>query len=388
MKIAIVINTTWNIFNFRMGLLEALQSDGHEIHAISPADEYVTHLVDTGIIHHHVSISAHGSNPIKDCALLMDLMRLYIKIKPDVILHYTIKPNIYGSLAAAILKIPVVNNVSGLGSAFHRKTITYYMVQLLYKLAFINADKIFFQNNEDRNFFVQKKLVRSAKTDLLPGSGINLRKFHPVHYQKGSPFVFLMVARLISDKGIFEYVEAIRHLRSKGYQAKFQLLGAFDAKPDRAVKPEMIDAWEKEGLLEYLGVTDHVQEIMSQSHCVVLPSYREGTPRVLLEAGSLCKPIVATDVAGCHHVVKDGCNGFLCKPMDSIDLANKMQLILESPEEQLRKMGENGRQLIETTFDENRVIDKYRQAIFQFDIPLPFSLQKRVQSLTDTITVG
>lgn len=366
MKVAIVINTTWNIFNFRMGLLDSLQRDGHEIHAISPTDEYVPHLLKVGITHHHIMISAHGSNPITDSVLLINFIRLYNKINPDVILHYTIKPNIYGSLAAAILRIPVINNVSGLGSAFHRKSITYFMVQALYKLAFIKAEKIFFQNDEDRNFFVQKKLVRKSKTDLLPGSGINLRKFQPVDYQKGLPFTFLMVARLISDKGIFEYVEAIRHMRKYGCNAKFQLLGGFDSKPDRAVKPDMIQAWEKEGLVEYLGVSDNVKEIMEKAHCVVLPSYREGTPRVLLEAASLCKPIVATDVPGCHHVVKDGFNGFLCKPMDSIDLAEKMQSILDSTQETLRTMGINGRQYVQDNFDERRVIQKYNHAISEF----------------------
>lgn len=371
MKIVIVVNTTWNIYNFRMGLLESLQSDGHEIHAISPTDEYVPHLLKAGITHHPISISAHGSNPIKDSMLLMNFIQLYSKISPDVILHYTIKPNIYGSLAAAILRIPVINNVSGLGSAFHHKTITYYMVQALYKLAFIKAEKIFFQNDEDRSFFVQKNLVKKAKTDLLPGSGINLRKFQPIDYYKGSPFIFLMVARLISDKGIFEYVEAIRHLRKQKCNAKFQLLGAFDSKPDRAVKPDMIEAWEKEGLLEYLGVSDQVREIMGKADCVVLPSYREGTPRVLLEAASLCKPMVATDVPGCHHVVKDGFNGLLCKPMNAIDLAQKMQSILDSSEQTLRAMGINGRKYVQDNFDENKVIEKYKQAIFQFSLLQP-----------------
>jgi glycosyltransferase involved in cell wall biosynthesis len=365
MKIAIVINTTWNIYNFRMGLLESLQNEGHEIHAISPTDAYVPHLTKAGITHHHVTINAHGSNPIKDSVLLIDFIRLYWKINPDVILHYTIKPNIYGSLAASILRIPVINNVSGLGSAFQHKTITYYMVQTLYKLAFIKAEKIFFQNDEDRNFFVKKRLVRWAKTGLLPGSGINLRKFLPVEYQKGSPFTFLMVARLISDKGIFEYVEAIRHLRKKGCNATFQLLGGFDSKPDRAVKPEMVETWVKEGLVEYLGVSDHVMEIMLKAHCVVLPSYREGTPRVLLEAASLCKPIVTTDVPGCHHIVKDGFNGLLCKPMDAIDLAEKMQSILNFSEATLRTMGTNGRHYVQDKFDESKVIDKYKQAIGQ-----------------------
>ncbi len=371
MKIVIVVNTTWNIYNFRMGLLESLQSDGHEIHAISPTDEYVPHLLKAGITHHPISISAHGSNPIKDSMLLLNFIQLYSKISPDVILHYTIKPNIYGSLAAAILRIPVINNVSGLGSAFHHKTITYYMVQALYKLAFIKAEKVFFQNDEDRNFFVQKNLVKKAKTDLLPGSGINLRKFQTIDYHKGSPFIFLMVARLISDKGIFEYVEAIRHLRKKKCNAKFQLLGAFDSKPDRAVKPDMIEAWENEGLLEYLGVSDQVREIMGKADCVVLPSYREGTPRVLLEAASLCKPMVATDVPGCHHVVKDGFNGLLCKPMNAIDLAEKMQSILDSSEQTLCTMGINGRKYVQDNFDENRVVEKYKQAIFQFSLLQP-----------------
>lgn len=379
MKIVIVVNTTWNIYNFRMGLLESLQSDGHEIHAISPTDQYVPCLLKAGITHHPVSINAHGSNPIKDSMLLMNFIKLYSKISPDVILHYTIKPNIYGSLAAAILQIPVINNVSGLGSAFHHKTITYYMVQTLYKLAFIKAEKIFFQNDEDRNFFVQKKLVRKPKTDLLPGSGINLKKFQPIDYHKGSPFIFLMVARLISDKGIFEYVEAIRHLRKKKCNAKFQLLGAFDSKPDRAVKPDMIEAWEKEGLLEYLGVSDQVKEIMGKADCVVLPSYREGTPRVLLEAASLCKPMVATDVPGCHHVVKDGFNGLLCKPMNAIDLAEKMQSILDSSEQTLRTMGINGRKYVQDNFDESRVIEKYKQAIFQFSLLPPLKQVVQLQ---------
>ncbi len=365
MKIAIVINTTWNIYNFRMGLLDALRNEGHEIHAISPTDEYVGHLKNAGIGHHHINISAHGSNPVKDFGLLIQLMNLYSRIKPDVILHYTIKPNIYGSMAAALLQIPVINNVSGLGSAFQRKTVTYFMVKFLYKLAFINAEKIFFQNNEDREFFHSMKLVSLDRTDLLPGSGINLKRFEAVPYKKSNPFVFLMVARLISDKGIFEYIKAIKQLRSKGCTARFQLLGAYDSKPDRAISKEMIQEWTHQGLIEYLGVTDNVKEVMAMSDCVVLPSYREGTPRVLLEACCLTKPIVTTDVPGCHHVVKHGFNGFLCRPMDAIDLAEKMQLIIKASESELRQMGINGRNLVEVNFDENLVIEKYRDAIRQ-----------------------
>jgi glycosyltransferase involved in cell wall biosynthesis len=365
MKIALFINTSWNIYNFRMGLIEGLKRDGHEVHAISPTDEYSRYLIDAGIPHHPVSMDAQGINPIKDFALILRLIKVFSQVKPDLILQFTIKPNIYGSLAAAVLQIPVINNVSGLGAAFQKKNLVHRVASLLYKIAFRVPQKVFFQNEEDQKLFIESKLVSEQKTDLLPGSGINVRKFAPVEYRNNGPFVFLMIARLIMDKGLMEYINAIRIMKARGIDARFQLLGACDSKNERSVNLNTVEHWVEEGLIEYLGTTDDVKSFIAEANCVVLPSYREGTPRVLLEAASLCRPIVTTNVPGCRQVVKDKHNGLLCKPKDANSLAEKMEEMTKLPTDQLRQLGINGRKLVETEYDENFVVEKYRNAIKQ-----------------------
>lgn len=365
MKIALFINTSWNIYNFRMGLIEGLKREGHEIHAISPTDEYSRLLIDAGITHHPVSMEAQGINPFRDFALVLRLIKVFSQVKPDLILQFTIKPNIYGSLAAAVLQIPVINNVSGLGATFQKKNIVHHVASLLYRVAFRFPRKVFFQNEEDQKLFIESRLVSKHKTDLLPGSGINIQKFAPAEYKSNGPFIFLMIARLIMDKGLMEYINAIRILRLRGIDARFQLLGALDPKNERSVNLKTIENWVEEGLVEYLGTTDNVADFIADANCVVLPSYREGTPRVLLEAASLCRPVVTTDVPGCRQVVKDGFNGLLCLPKDVNSLAEKMEDMTKLSIEALRQMGLNGRKLVENEYDERLVVEKYLSAIKQ-----------------------
>lgn len=367
MKIAIFINTSWNIYNFRMGLIEGLKRDGHEVHAISPTDEYSRYLTEAGIPHHPVSMDAQGINPIKDFVLMLRLIKLFSQVKPDLILQFTIKPNIYGSLAASVLQIPVINNVSGLGATFQKKNIVRRIASLLYKVAFRFPKKVFFQNEEDQKLFIESRLVSNNKTGLLPGSGINVTKFAPAEYKSSGPFIFLMIARLIVDKGLMEYINAIRIMRLRGIDARFQLLGAIDPKNERSVNLKTIENWVDEGLVEYLGTTDNVRNFIADANCVVLPSYREGTPRVLLEAASLCRPIVTTDVPGCRQVVKNGFNGLLCLPKDANSLAEKMEDMTKRSIEDLRQMGLNGRKLVENEYDERLVVEKYLSAIKQLN---------------------
>lgn len=363
MRIAIVLNTSWNIYNFRMNFVKALQANGHEVHTIAPVDDYTHYLVEQGCFHHAVRMDSRGANPIKDSALIVELFAIYKRLKPDVILHYTIKPNVYGTLAASLLRIPVINNVCGLGTVFLKDNLVSAIAIFLYKISFRFANKVFFQNSDDLKLFLDKKLVAREAVDLVPGSGIDLEKFRPMNFRKNDKFTFLMISRLISDKGIYEYIQAIEKLRNNGVDARFQVLGAMDPEHKRGIQKEIIESWINNGTIEYLGTTDNVREFIEKADCVVLPSYREGTPRTLLEAASSCKPIIATDVPGCNHVVVNNFNGLLCKLKDSDDLAQKMEVMTVMDDQKLKQFGLNGRAKIEAEYDESIVINKYLAAL-------------------------
>ncbi|HTH55103.1 MAG TPA: glycosyltransferase family 4 protein [Cyclobacteriaceae bacterium] len=363
MRIAIVLNTSWNIYNFRMNFVKALLAQGHEVHTVAPHDDYTQFLVEAGCVHHDLKMDSRGANPIKDLLLIFELLGKYRLIKPDVILHYTVKPNVYGTLAAGLLRIPTINNVCGLGTIFLKKNWISSFAIALYKLAFLFPKKVFFQNPDDLNLFVSSKLIKPEMADILPGSGIDLNHFKPAAFTRNKKFTFLLISRLISDKGIHEYIEAIQQLKSSGVEARFQLLGSKDPNHKRGIPLKVIDGWTDSGLVEYLGTTQDVRPFITQADCVVLPSYREGTPRTLLEAASIAKPIITTDVPGCHHVVSDGYNGLLCEIKNGGDLAKKMKMLMGFSDDTLKSMGLNGRKKIESEFDETIVIKKYLRAI-------------------------
>lgn len=363
MKVAIVLNTSWNIFNFRLNFVKALLAKGYEVHTIAPHDNYTQHLEALGCVHHDVKMDSRGANPIKDIALTFELWGIYRKLRPDIILHYTIKPNVYGTLAASMLKIPTINNVCGLGTVFLKNNLVSAVAVALYKFAFRFPKKVFFQNSDDLALFLEKKLVPAKSADLIPGSGIDLNYFQPMEFKRNDSFTFLLISRLITDKGILEYIEAVKSLKRKGVNARFQLLGAKDPEHKRGIQLPVIDEWIQSNTIEYLGTTDDVRKFIQKADCIVLPSYREGTPRTLLEAASSSKPIVATDVPGCHNVVIDNYNGLLCKLKDVDDLALKMEQMILLDDNTIKKFGENGRKKIEFEFDENLVISKYLQEI-------------------------
>jgi glycosyltransferase involved in cell wall biosynthesis len=348
-----------------MNFIKRLLNQGYEVHTIAPEDNYTPLLVQAGCIHHRVKMDSRGANPLKDSALIFELFGIYRKVKPDVILHYTIKPNVYGTIAAALLRIPVINNVCGLGTVFLKDNLVSAIAIFLYRVSFRFASKVFFQNAEDQKLFVDKKLVPVNAVDILPGSGIDLNKFKPTTFKRNSKFTFLLISRLITDKGILEFIDAVKKLKAGGLDAHFQILGAMDPLHKRGIKADEISEWIKSGTIEYLGTTNDVRGFIDAADCVVLPSYREGTPRTLLEAASSSKPIIATDVPGCNNVVEHNFNGFLCKPKDSSDLADKMKSMAALTNEQLKQFGTNGRAKMEAEYDESLVINKYLAALVQ-----------------------
>ncbi len=361
--IAIVINTSWNIYNFRLGLLSALRDEGYRLVLIAPRDDYSQKLVDLGFEYHEIKINNKGTNPFQDLLLVWRFSRLYKKLGVDVVLQYTIKPNIYGTLGAKLAGVPVINNVSGLGTVFLNDGLSSKIARWLYRFSFKYAYKVFFQNPHDRKLFVDKKLVKENKTELLPGSGINLAKFRPVQH-KSEVFVFLFVARLIKDKGIVEFIDAAEELlQHSDNRVEFWLLGDLYLINPTAISQEQLDKWIKTPAIKYLGHVDDVASVMNQSNCIVLPSYREGLSRVLLEAAALAKPIITTNAPGCMDVVDDGVNGFLCEVKNSHDLSVQMNKVLALDNQQLLAMGKRGRVKVENEFDEKIVIDAYLKQI-------------------------
>lgn len=365
-KAAVSINTSWNIVNFRAGLVQALAAHGCEVIAASPHDDYAARLEGLGCRHVPLAMDNKGTSPLKDAGLILRYLRLLRRERPDIYLGWTIKPNIYGSLAAHALGIPAINNVSGLGTAFIRDGWLTRIVRVLYRAALSRSACVFFQNGDDRDLFVDLGLVRAGQTRLLPGSGIDLFRFAanpPAPRVLGEGPVFLMVARLLWDKGVGEYVEAARLVRAQMPQARFRLLGFLDVENRTAVPRADVEGWVREGLIDYLGATDDVRPHIADADCVVLPSYREGTPRSLLEAAAMARPLIATDVPGCREVVEDGVNGWLCRVKDAGDLADHMLRFAVAPAGYRLEMGRQSRLKAEREFDEKIVIDAYLAAI-------------------------
>lgn len=362
-RVAIVINTSWNIFNFRLNLIKALQAEGMQVFAIAPPDPYSARLEENGCHFFPLAMEGSGTNPLTEMQTIHQLYKAYREIKPDVILHYTIKPNLYGSIAAGILGIPCINNVSGLGTVFLSNSLATQFARQLYRVAFRSCGKVFFQNPDDQQLFFRLKLVKPEISEVIPGSGVDTNRFQPKEEAKEQPFTFLVISRLLIDKGIGEYIEAIKILKNRRVNARFQLLGAADPGHRRGIPAESLQSWIKNGLVEYEGTTDHVLPFIQQAHCIVLPSYREGTPRTLLEAASCGKPLVTTNVPGCNTVVKDLENGFLCRVKDPADLAEKMEWMYSMNEERRAEMGRNSRQIAVKKFDEKLVIERYIMAI-------------------------
>ena len=358
------VNTAWNAWNFRAGLLDAIMRQGYRAVVAAPADRYAERLVQAGCEFIDLPMDSNGTHPGRDLRLLLRYLSLLRAQAPVAYLGYTIKPNVYGSIAAQLLGVPVINNIAGLGAAFIDDSMVTRVARQLYRTALRRSAKVFFQNPHDHRLFVDTGLAKADVTDLLPGSGIA-----PGNYQAapsrhdGAPFSFLLVGRMLVNKGVVEFADAARIVRRTMPNVRFLLLGPVnDANPNR-VPQQTIASWQAEGLVDYLGAADDVRPYLAAADCVVLPSYREGVPRTLLEAAAMALPIVATRVPGCVDVVDDGVNGLLCAPRDAVDLARAMLEMVSLPVAARQRMGAAGRRKVEQQFDEALVIRKYLDAI-------------------------
>ena len=380
MRIAVIANTSWYLYNFRLTLMQSLVVAGHEVIAVGPLDNYAEKLAAAGIQHCAIPLTGASINPLRELRTVWALHRIFREEGVEVVLSYTPKGNIYGAMAAAMNGLPTVPNVSGLGRVFIRQSPLTWLVKKLYRFTFGRSARVFFQNQDDLDMFVRLRLVDAGKAVRLPGSGVNLARFSssaqadtpladkPARAGGEKPegakkFVFLLVARLLWDKGVGEYVEAARKVREKYPAAEFRLLGFLDVQNPSAIPRAQVEAWVEEGVVRYLGSTDDVLPFLREADCVVLPSYREGCPRTLLEAAAMAKPLITTDAPGCRDTVDDGVTGFLCCLRDAEDLADKMLQMIEMDHDHFVAMGQRGREKMMREFDERIVINRYLDVV-------------------------
>lgn len=361
LRIAVVVNAAWNIYNYRLGLIEALIAKGHQVWAVAPNDDFVPKIEAVGCRFIPLQrLSRKGTNPLQDLRLTYELYKIYKDNKIDVALQYTIKPNIYGSFACKFAKIKSICTITGLGYSFLSDGLVNKVVKRLYKKAFKRASLVAFQNNDDLQLFEQLKLVEPHKSTLIKGSGIKTNFFKPLpKTQETAGLVFLFVGRLLYDKGIVEYLEAAKTIKANNPKTEFWIVGALDNENPSAISPDMVNTYHQEGIINYIGQSSDVRSIMQNSDVVVLPSYREGLPRVMLEGLSMAKPLITTDTAGCRETVQDGENGYLVPVKDKDALAQALQKMLNLSVEDRKLMGDKGRALALKEFDEQAIIQRY-----------------------------
>jgi len=363
-KIVLAANDSWNIVNYRAGLIRSLQGAGYDVAVLAPDRGHADGIRALGAEFHPIEMRARGRSPTADLALLTTFHRKLRAIRPAAFLGFTAKPNIYGSIAAGWAAVPVINNISGLGAAFMRPGALRRIVETLYRIALRRSVTVFFQNREDRDLFIERGIVAGSQAALLPGSGVDLDHFSPVASERPRETTFLLAARLLWDKGVGEFVEAARQVRENQPNVRFQILGIVEPDSPAAVPLSALQKWADEGVIEFLGSSDDVRPVLSEATCVVLPSYyREGVPRILLEAAAMALPVITTDAPGCREAVDDGQTGFLCEPRSVDSLADAIERLMNLSSENQAAMGTAGRAKMEREFREDIVHRAYIDAI-------------------------
>lgn len=368
-KVILVSRCAWTLFNFRAGLIRSLQERGDVVlGGGGGGDGFEVKLNNLGIVFVPLPVSRRPVDPLSDCLLLWTLFRWYRRERPDVVHHFTIRPVIYGSVAAWLAGVPkVVNTITGLGTVFGdaRKWWLRAIVERQYRFALRRSHMTFFQNEEDYHQFLARGLVRSEQAQVVPGSGVNCEWFQPQLPSDNSAngsVKFLLSARLLWEKGIADFVQAARLVRQVYPNTEFQLLGKRDERNPNVIPEDVLHQWEAEKVITWLGDVSDVRPILSGADVVVLPSYyREGVPRALLEASAMGKPIIATDTVGCRDVVDEEKNGILVPVKNPHALASAMIRLIENPPMRW-SMGKAGRESVVKKFNEQIVIDRILQS--------------------------
>lgn len=355
-RILILANTDIVIYNFRYELIKKLIHSGYEVYISATILFWEKELTDIGCILINTAIDRRSTNPIQDIKLLFQYMKLMRKIKPDILLTYTVKPNIYGNLANYIYNIPSISSITGLGTALEKKGMLQSLLIFLYKISFKTVDCVYFQNHANKTFF-DSVHIKMKKTILVPGSGVNLENFRLMPYPFSNTINFIYIGRVMKDKGIDELLVAAEYIKNKYENVLFHICGFCED------GYENIMTKYNHQLIEYHGMIKNVKTILETSNCVILPSYHEGMSNSLLEAAAVGRPILASNIPGCSEIVEEGKTGFLFSPQDPHSLIEAIENFLNLTDKEKESMGIAGRKKIEKEFDRATIVDSYFKEI-------------------------
>lgn len=355
MRILVLTNFGMGLYKFRKELIEDLLAKENEVFVSFPEDGYSKKLSKLGCIFVHSEVDRRGKNIVKDISQFIRYVNLINKIKPDLVLTYTVKPNVYGGFACQVKGVPYLANITGLGTALEDGGILRKVLLFLHKNALKRANKVFFQNETNLNYFLNEKIVVSEQAELLPGSGVNLKQFIFQEYPKESdPIKFVFIGRVMKNKGIEEYLEAARNIKVRYPNVQFEIVGFCEEAYE-----EKLAKYEEEGIITYKGKQQDVRPFIKGAHATILPSYHEGLSNVLLESAAMGRPVLASNIPGCREAFDEGVTGMGFQPRNTSDLVETIVKFIETPHENKIKMGTEGRRKIESSFSRSLVVNKY-----------------------------
>lgn len=361
-KVLLAANDSTYVYNLRKEILKELIKKGYEVIVVAYLERYVKEIESLGCKFLEINFSRNGTNPFSDINLIKEIYKLLKNEKPDFVLSYNIKPNIYFGFCCSKLNIKVAANITGLGTIQNSGFVP-KLARKMYKFGIKNNDVVFFQNKQNLNFFRDKEIIGDkTETILIPGSGINLNEYISKPYTNNNKIVFLSIFRILRDKGINELLESITNIKRKYPDTLFYIAGSYD---DINYKQKM-DNMENKNMLKYLGFRDDIKQLLSKSNCIIHPSYHEGLSNVLLQAGATGRPVIASNVPGCKETFIDGVSGYSVKARDSDDLTEKIEKFINLPHEDKAKMGLANRKHVEENFDRKIVVEKYLQCIEKY----------------------
>ena len=366
MKILIVCNCASGLERFRGMLIEELIKKGNVVNAIVPLSKEKKELDAESRIEKmkcemkHISMERRGVNPGKNIKLFATLLMMIRKIDADMIITYTIKPNIYGGIICRFLRIPYVVNITGLGSAFQKKNLLYKLVVAMYKVALKNAKVVFFENSENRDVMINTGIISNQKTHVLAGAGVDLEYFQYLEYPCSKDIIyFLFIGRVMKEKGVDELFDAMKKLYQAGYNCKLEILGNFEENYTSDIMQ-----YEKEGWLHYIGYQEDVRPYIQKCHCLVLPSWHEGMANTILESAACGRPVIASNIHGCLEGVIENETGYLVKVKDAEDLYEVMKRFLLLPNKERIAMGKNGRKYMKEKIDKKNIVRETMNEMF------------------------
>lgn len=367
-RIIIVANTTWNIYNFRLNIIRKLISEGHEVIVLAPVDKFIFYTETLPEVQHIpvLHLLRDSVNPFQDLRLLFEFIHLYRQYKPDVVLHYTVKPNIFGGFAARLLGIPSIAVVTGLGYSLIHEGWINRVTRLLYKFSLPYHRKVIFENSDDKKLFEDEGLVSSSRSMAIKGCGVDTTAFSPNgDGRKEGMITFTFIGRLLYDKGVKEFIEAAQFIKSNDH-IRFWLVGEIDKENPSSIRNEDLMKWIRDPKIHYHGATDNIRAFIEKSDCIILPSYREGMPRVIMEAMAMERPVITTDTAGCRETVDENVNGYLVPIKNSEALAKAMNTFIDLDKQDKIKMGKAGRIKVLKEFDDKIIADQLYQALKEY----------------------